>query len=132
MKFAIIGLLLTLSASAQQFTPDGKHLLLPVDRIVPIYTDLANYKLCIEDNATLRNDVIQLGTTIIDMAAENECNTAYRNELEATNRGLIDEAEKLQYDLGVIKGSKRKWYENKWLLIGLGAVGGAYIAHSLR
>lgn len=56
---------------------------------------------------------------------------ARNRELESINRGLYDEAEKLQYDLGRLR-ERNAWYNSKWLYLGLGFVGGAWIASEIK
>lgn len=52
-------------------------------------------------------------------------------ELQSINNGLLEEAYKLQYDLGQLK-SEQKWYRKPWLWFVVGVVGGGWIVSEIK
>ena len=124
-------LLLSLSATAQTYTPTG-DLILPRAQINIIANDLKLLPYVMQDNDSLRASVIELGTMLQDAEREFEKMRVALVEAQQLERNATDEAYKLMADNRVLIATQKKWYNSRWIPFIAGCVGGGYLVSRFK
>ena len=125
-KFVTI-LLLSLSATAQTYTPTG-DLILPRAQINIITNDLKLLPYVMQDNDSLRASVIELGTMFQDAEREFEKMRLSLETVTQERENALEESYKLIADNRVLIAQKRHWYKNPWIYLAIGFATGLYIS----
>ena len=97
-------LLLSLTATAQTYTPTG-DLILPRAQINIIANDLKLLPYVMQDNDSLRASVIELGTMLQDEEREFEKMRVALAEAQQLERNATEEAHKLEIDNATLKAT---------------------------
>lgn len=119
----ILVLAFSFTASAQQFTPDGKYYLMPIEQVPIIANDL---KYLRHEVDTLRIMVKDCSQDVINMELKYNESEAKRETLRQERDNALEEAWKMEKESAVLRSKKPSFWSNKWLWFGIGFAAGSY------
>jgi len=131
MKKLIFLLLPAITLAQSNFTADGRHLLLPIEKVPIIWRDLQNGKECEFEVKRKQVAIDTLSAIVTTMAAEQKQHISWINDLSNQRDSLLEQAAAKELNTAVAV-DRKKWYRSPWLYLAIGAVGGGWIVNSVK
>jgi len=131
MKKILFLLLPAITLAQSNFTADGKHLLLPIEKVPIIWRDLQNGKQCELEVRRKQAAIDTLSAIVTTMARETKEHIGWINDLSNQRDLLLEQAAAKEVKTAVVV-DRKKWYRSPWLYLVVGAVGGGWIVNSVK